>query len=169
PVPSSSPGALQVAPTSISLVVGGPSQAVTASESNFAGQISASSRYPAVAAASPPLHSSPSTFTVSPVGPGNTSFTVTDGRGGSVNVSVSVGTPGALTVSPTDFHTVPINASGLLLHVSESNYDGAFSVTPNHRSVVTVGGGANGPPPPPYLVMPHAAGSATITVMDTLS
>jgi hypothetical protein len=169
PLPSPSPGTLQVAPTSISLVVGGPSQTVAASEINLAGPISASAPDPAVATVSPPSHSSPATFTVSPVGPGSTSFAVTDGHGASVTVSVSVGAPGALTVSPTDFHTVPVNATGLLLNVSESNYDGAFSVTPNHPNVVTVGGGGNGPTPPPYLVTPQAAGSAMISVKDSLN
>jgi hypothetical protein len=170
PVPSPSPGTLQVTPTSLSFTVGGAPQTVTATESNYSGQLTATSPKPSIATVSPSSGSSGVIFTVTPVGPGNTSFTVSDNHGGSVPVSISVATTGALVVSPLDFHTQPINSSPLLLHVSESNYSGPFNVTSDHPNIVVVGGGGNGPTPPPFTVTPthNVAGPAHITVADSL-
>lgn len=168
--PSPTPGALQVTPQSLTFTVGGATQPVSATETNYAGQITASSPDPAVATVNPPSSQSPATFVVTPVGAGNTTFTVSDNHGGAIVVSVSVAKPGALTVSPLDFHTQPINSPPLLLHVSESNYSGPFSVTSDHTNIVVVGGGGNGPTPPPFTITPtqQAAGHANITVSDSI-
>src|SRR4029077_11865917 len=96
PIPSPSPGALQVAPTTLSFTVGGAPQTVTATETNYSGQLAASSPNPAVATVSPASGPSGVTFTVTPVGPGSTSFDVSDNHGGSVPVSITVANTGAL-------------------------------------------------------------------------
>ncbi|HEY5095320.1 MAG TPA: hypothetical protein VII69_09415 [Candidatus Eremiobacteraceae bacterium] len=171
PSPSPSPGTLEVSPKSLTFLIGGNSQTVNASESDYTGPISVSSPNPAIANVSPPSSLSPAVFTVTPVGAGNTSFVVSDNHGGAITVSISVAISGALTVSPLDFQTQPINSPPLLLHVSESNYSGPFSVTSDHTNIVTVGGGGNGPTPPPFTVTPTqlAAGHANITVSDSLN
>jgi hypothetical protein len=151
-------------------MVGGAPQTVTATETNYTGQLTASSPKPSIATVTPSSGPSGVIFTVTPVGSGNTSFNVTDDHGGSVKVSISVAVTGALVVSPLDFHTQPINSSPLLLHVSESNYSGPFNVTSDHPNIVVVGGGGNGPTPPPFTVTPthNVAGPAHITVADSI-
>jgi hypothetical protein len=171
PGPSPTPGGLQVSPTSLSFSIGGLSQTVTATETNYGGPITATSPNPTIATVSPPSSLSPATFSVTPVGAGNTTFIVSDNHGGAITVSVAVATPGALTVSPLNFQTQPINSPPLLLHVSESKYSGPFIVTPDHPNIIVIGGGGSGPTPPPFTVAPtqHVAGNAIITVSDSLN
>jgi hypothetical protein len=141
-------GPLTVTPSSIGLVVGGPTGQVTASETFYTGPIAASSANASLATVTPASANGPGpvTFTITGQGPGNTTIQVSDNHGGSQQVAVGVSGPPVLNptsltftdVGPSSAQTVTINQPG---------YTGTFSVVNNSCSNVALVGtpSGNGP------------------------
>ncbi len=161
------PGVLSLSQSSLSFPVDGATQSFTASESNYAGPINASSSNTAVATVSPASGAGPSaTFTVTPTGVGSASITVTDNHGGTQIVSVTVALPGTLTVSTSSLSFL-VGGATQTFTASESSYAGAINASSGNASVATVtpASGA-GPGPITFTVTPTGAGSTSITITD---
>ncbi|MBV8596826.1 MAG: FecR domain-containing protein [Candidatus Eremiobacteraeota bacterium] len=161
------PGTLIVTPPNLTFTVGAASQSINASESGYAGKIHAKTGDPTVATVSPASGSGPSTsFTVTPTGGGTTTIVVTDDHGGSQTVGITVAGP--LSAAPSSLSFVG-TTTAQNFNASDPLYTGIISASIDHPGVasVTPVGSTTGPNVK-FSVTPLAAGSATITISDSL-
>jgi hypothetical protein len=161
------PGSLNVTPSNLTFAVGAASQNINASESGYAGKIQAKTNDPTVATVSPASGSGPSTsFTITPTGGGTTTILVTDDHGGSQTVAITVAGP--LTAVPPTLSFVG-TTTAQSFNASDPLYTGTISASIDHPAVATVtSAGSTSGPNVKFNVTPEAAGSATITVSDSL-
>jgi len=161
------PGTLNVTPSNRTFTVGAASQNINASESGYAGKIHAKTNDPTVATVSPASASGPSaSFTITPTGGGTTTIVVSDDHGGSQSVAITVAGP--LTAVPPTLSFVG-TTTAQSFNASDPLYTGTISASIDHPAVATVAPvGSTSGPNVTFNVTPVGAGSATITVSDTL-
>lgn len=161
------PGSLSATPGSLTFGTNGTPQTFTASQSSYTGPITAASNDISVATVSGSGNGpGPVTFTVSPVGPGNTTITVSGGGGQTTTVNVTV--VGPLQVNPTSL-TFSGTTTSQNFTATDPFYTGTLTASVDHPGVVTVSPSTRtGPGPVTFHVNPHSEGSATVTVSDTL-
>ncbi len=166
------PGQLQVNPTSIGPIgVNAAGQTVTASESNYAGAISAESSDPTIATVSGGGDGpGPVTFTVTPAGNdkhGDVTVTVSDTIGHSVHVAVSVAGPISPSVKSLSF--TGTSTPQMFTATDPNNTpSGTLNATSDNESVATVSGSGAAPGPVTFTVTPVGQGTAHVTVTDNI-
>ena len=151
-----------------SLVVSGTSSNYSAggtfnvAECCFTGNFTCTSSDTTVCTVTSTIPGPSGTGTITPVGPGNSTITVSDGTHSTTFVA---SVTGPLTVSTSSL-SFPAGGSSQTFTASESNYDGAFTVTSSNTAVCTASPTTTSPGNITVSVTPTGGGSANITVTD---
>lgn len=159
---------LTVSPSSLSFLnPASISKIISVSRPGYIGDFYVSASGSGVSSVSPSYAingSTPSIFTISPVSSGSDSITITDDTGASMVIPVTVGATGGLTISNISAAFVPNGT----FQVSETNYDGPFTVSVSDYTIANViaPSNTNGPGSIAYEVIGVSPGVATITVSD---
>ena len=134
----------------------------TVGEAAFTGNFTCTSSNTAVCTVTGTIPGPSGTGTITPVGPGNSTITVSDGTHSTTFVA---SVTGPLTVSTSSL-SFAAGGSAKTFTVSESNYDGAYTITSSDTTVCSVSQSTTSPGNVTVSVTPTGGGSANITVTD---